>query len=607
MTDITTFLNSLRKQKKLQDIDLAFADLVDRAAGTPGNPALKLLAALVSNSLSQRNETALPAERIASGNALAEYLHLPPGTELPIPADGWLPGTGLCPELLSGGERPTPLVLRNGLFYIGRCFQEEIFLRDFLLRHAGSAAETAEDGDQFGSLTDLELGEEQIRAIRLARNTHFLTICGGPGTGKTTIIAMILALRKEKPDEIVLCAPTGKAQMRMKQSLNHQLGALHTDPARIAELTGIASSTIHRLLGWDPQKCTFRHNRENPLPYSLVIVDEGSMIPASLMKSLLAAVPETASLILLGDRFQLDSVEPGSVFGDFCDILKKCPGRLAELTVSHRFRDDQGIGSLKNLINAGEAEAALDLLKRGGNPQLSCLPLPKKKDLPDCLRERFEGTWITGKIPYYKEETLEKAWERFEQFRILTPVNSGPFGTENLNRQARLVLGFDDEAPQAGEAILILRNDYQVRLFNGDTGLVWYAGPDGKPLSRDAAQSQTDVQLLVFFPDIAPNGDPAWHGIPLNNLPEHTHAYAFTIHKSQGSDYDRILILLPEMEDDQRDLLNRSLLYTGITRAKKHVSAAFEPKTFLKAVRQTTSRTSGLPGLYEEAVKNPDC
>ena len=166
------------------------------------------------------------------------------------------------------------------------------------------------------------------------------------------------------------------------------------------------------------------------------------------------------------------------------------------------------------------------------------------------------------------------------------------------------MLGFAEGEHRAGEAILILRNDYPTGLFNGDTGLLWYAGPDGKSLSREAGQAQPDAELRVFFPDIAPDGGPAWRGIPLHSLPEHTCAYAFTIHKSQGSDYDRILVLLPETEDDQGDLLNRSLLYTGITRAKKHVAAAFEPKTFLKAVRQTTCRTSGLPALYEEAVKN---
>ncbi|MBQ9336572.1 MAG: exodeoxyribonuclease V subunit alpha [Lentisphaeria bacterium] len=604
MTDMRNFLKELRKKDRLQDIDLAFADLISRTAGDPADPAPVLLAALVSNALTQRGETALSEEQIADADALAAYLDLPQGTELPVPANGWLPDPGRYPWILSDGSTPAPLVRRNGLVYLGRCFQNEAYLRDYLLRHTGpgTGAAVTESADDCKKITDLPLGEEQIRAIELARNTRFLTISGGPGTGKTTIIAVILALRPEKPEEIVLCAPTGKAQMRMKQSLNRQISALHTGPERIAELSGITSSTIHRLLGWDPWTGTFRHDRNDPLPYSLVIVDECSMIPISLMKSLLDAVPENGTVILLGDRHQLASVEPGSVFGDFCDILRSCPDHLAELTLSHRFREGEGICMLKNRINSGEAKEAAELLLHGGSPQLKHVPPPKAKELPELLRAEFDGTWIRDGKPYYQEETLEDAWSRFEQFRILTPLNSGPLGTDKLNRQAGLVLGFPENEPQAGKAFLILENDYQTGLFNGDTGLLWYAGPDGQPLTREAARQQGHPELRVFFPGIGRDGSQIWHGVAPNCLPEHTKAYAFTIHKSQGSDYDRILVFLPEPEGGRKEFLNRPLLYTGITRAKKHVTAAVSGETFQTAVLRVTERTSGLRKLYEEAL-----
>ena len=612
------FLNMLRGRGLLADIDIAFAEFIGRNAG--GNPALTLLAALVSNNTSVHGEIALPAERIGTRESLKRYLknlsaseidaQSPRESDTPLELDfinlldDWPPDRNAFPRLFRvydpGSDeafQPAPLILANGLYYLGRAFQNELFLRDYLLSRISDAAYPGES-IPFDTITGLQLGDEQKAAVAAAVHSKFLVISGGPGTGKTTIVSVILALRREKPSDVILCAPTGKAQMRMKQALDQQLKNLY-DETRREEIRQIQSSTIHRLLSWNQKDGTFRHNRRNPLHGKLFIVDECSMIAQSLMVSLLKALPDDASVILLGDRHQLSSVEPGSVFGDFCGILRAAaPGNLAELTVSRRFPQGGEICTMKDAINDGQAETAWDYMMQPGRKAVVSCGLPPKNALRKFLSVSVRGTWISEQSPadhYYDEDSIDDAWGRFEQFRILTPFNVGPYGATALNKLLRSILGFPDTGNLVpGETFLVLQNDYGTNVFNGDTGILWFAGDDGRPLTRSEAAALHTDRLLIFFPD--PASDSKWRGIPPESLPQCAPAYAFTIHKSQGSDYDRILLLIPPSRAD-RGILTRESVYTGLTRAKMRAVIASDRDSFLNAVHLHIDRISGLPTL----------
>lgn len=615
---MSDFLNMLRGRGLLSDIDVAFARFIGRNAD--GDPALTLLAALVSNAASVHGEIALPMEKIGTRESLKRYLkNLSPSEddkqspqESDFPLDlgfidrigSWPPEPDAFPHLFREFHpesleafRPAPLILANGLYYLGRAFQNELFLRDYLLSRTSDTVHQAES-IPFEAITKLQLGDEQKAAVAAAIGSKFLVISGGPGTGKTTIVSVILARRKEKPSDIILCAPTGKAQMRMKQALDQQLNNLCNEERREA-IRQIQSSTIHRLLSWDQKAGTFRHDRKNPLHYKLFIVDECSMIAQSLMVRLLKAVPDDAAVILLGDRHQLSSVEPGSVFGDFCGILRAmAPGCLAELTVSRRFPQGGEICTMKDAINDGQAETAWDFMTQPGREAVVSCRLPTKDALRQFLTAGVRGTWISEQTParhYYDEDSIDDAWERFEQFRPLTPFNVGPYGATALNRLLRSILEFpDNDTPVPGETFLVLKNDYSTNVFNGDTGILWFAGDDGQPLRRSEVTAQHRKRYLVFFPD--PASESKWRGIPSESLPQHAPAYAFTIHKSQGSDYDRILLLLPPSRANHR-ILTRESVYTGLTRAKTRVLIAADRDSFLNAVDLHIDRISNLPKL----------
>ena len=611
------FLNTLRARGLLADIDVAFARFVGRNAAD--DPALALLAALVSNASSIHREIALPAAAIDTGESLRRYVRsLTPSDDGPSPGESgappdlgfldrlktsWPPKPDAFPCLFSvyrpdSGEafRPAPLVLANGLYYLGRAFQNELFLRDALRGRTGLAQSGR--AIPFEAVTRLPLGDEQKAAVAAAVDSRFLVISGGPGTGKTTIVSVILALRRERPSDVILCAPTGKAQMRMKQALDQQLANL-CDERRREEIGQIQSSTIHRLLAWSPDEGTFRHDRKNPLRYKLFIVDECSMIAQSLMVSLLKAVPDDASVILLGDRYQLSSVEPGSVFGDFCSILRvSSPGNLAELAESRRFPQGGEICTVKDAINDGRAETAWDYLAQPERRSVVSRALPPKNALRQFLTEQIGGAWTADRTAagrYYEEDAIDAAWARFERFRVLTPFNVGPYGANALNRLLRSILAFPEAGGAVpGETFLVLKNDYAANVFNGDTGILWFAGEDGRPITRSEAEAQPVKRLLVFFPD--PASDRKWRGIPLESLPQHAPAYAFTIHKSQGSDYDKVLLLIPPTRAD-RGVLTRESVYTGLTRAKTQAVIASDRESFLNAVGLHIDRVSGLPGL----------
>ncbi len=405
-------------------------------------------------------------------------------------------------------------------------------------------------------------------------------ISGGPGTGKTTTVARILALllSSDPALRIALAAPTGKAADRLQESIAAAMQRF--------DLKLDGATTLHRLLGWRDGQ--FRFNADNLLPYDVVVVDEASMVSLPLMCALVQAVAPQARLIMLGDRDQLASVEAGYVLGDICEAAGGFSAEFSalaadlcgfglpvgsggtlvnsvvELRKTWRFDAQSGIGNLSRAVNAGDVAAAAAIVG-SEQPDLSY-----SAGLPDDFEQRL--------IDWYRDvlSAADKAemFERMGRFRLLCALNRGVRGAEGLNDLAETILsraglirpGYNYH----GRPIMVTENDYNLGLYNGDIGIVledrdglgaWFSARDG--LRRISAA----------------------------RLPHHQTVYAMTIHKSQGSEFDEVLLVLPSMDSE---VLTRELIYTGITRARRTLGICGPLELFERAVSRRTRRSSGL-------------
>ena len=513
-------------------LDRQFGDFIERLHGAPA-PALREAAMLVSR-------------RRAEGHICIE------ASDLPEP----LPET----RTVGRGAEFTPLVLDRGRLYLRRYWQYEQQLAQALLARAGTAKNRRQKMP-----ANLQ---ERAALNALARN--FSVITGGPGTGKTHTVGRILALLRAQPGgaecKIALAAPTGKAAARLTEELR-EAGA------------GAEATTIHRLLGSLPDSPYFRHDAAHPLTADVVIIDEASMVDLALMAKLVDAVPPNARLILLGDRDQLASVEAGNVLADICAAAEPVDsplhGAVVQLTESHRFEKESGIFHLSHAVNLGDADAAKAALE-SGKPDAQWHALPA----PNALGQALESRIVTGYRPYLATlHDPENALRRLQQFRLLCALRLGPYGVENLNSLAEEALaaaGLLVPRPgwYAGRPVMIMRNDYNLRLFNGDTGLI-------------LSDPEADGDLRAFF--LSAEGK-LRRFLP-SRLPLHETAFALTVHKSQGSEFQRLLVLLPAKDSP---VLTRELLYTAITRARSAVELWGHPETFRAALARRTVRASGL-------------
>lgn len=453
---------------------------------------------------------------------------------------------------------------------------------------------------------------EEINWQRVASYTslikRFCVISGGPGTGKTSIVAKILALllTLTKPERlrIALAAPTGKAAARLQEAIRRAKEVLSC-PKSIKEAIPEDASTIHRLLGTIHDSPYFQHNDKNLLPVDVVIVDEASMVDMALMSKLIQAIPLQARIILLGDKDQLASVEAGAVLGDICDtgsqhsfshsFRKDCEevteqiietqrnetnesgigDCVIQLEKNYRFGSDSGIRAVSNSVNTGDGDNAINLMKSGVYKDITWKELPHPNDSPHVIK----ATIVQGYGDYLRARNPLEAFQIFERFRILCALRKGPFGVTALNILAEQILieeGLIDPYMKwyPGRPVLITRNDYNLQLFNGDMGIVL----------QDPSMNN---ERRVFFP--ATDGTvKKFHPF---RLPEHETVYAMTAHKSQGSEFDNVLFILPDRESP---VLTRELIYTGITRAKKNVEIWGNEDVFCTAVSRYIKRTSGL-------------
>ena len=540
--------------------------------------------------LSTTDGEALPdkqQEQLARLTALASQSTRQGVIAAPLPAE--LEADHELLELAAIGQPGDykPLIIEHGHVWLNRYWQYEQRLASNIRQrlHAFALPEAQTDSIQ-QTLSDWfpdEATRLQKQAVERAASTPFLIISGGPGTGKTTTVLRLLWLLVEQlgvdPKRILLAAPTGKAAMRMQEAIRQSKQALSI-PAELANRIPEQGSTLHRLLGYIPGKVGFRHNSHNPLPAEVVIVDEASMIDLSLMTHLFEAVSPNARLILLGDRDQLASVETGSIFRDLCATQKNTDGNrhpldahIVVLEKSWRFTAGGGIAQLAEAVRDQQEQAMLELLQ---NPPAE-LGWKVQTRLESTQLQTDWSEYLQG-IHSYRGQAEQRTaiFDAFNHFRILTPLRKGPLGTEQLNQSiSRLMLHLlpaqNNGQWFAGRPVMVTENDYRQGLFNGDIGICL---PDAQG------------QLRVWFAD----SQGSYRSFASVRLPSHETAWAMTIHKSQGSEFEQVLLLLPEDEDSQ--ILGRELLYTGITRARSRLDIMGRLEVLRVALHKTLPDTS---------------
>ncbi len=418
----------------------------------------------------------------------------------------------------------------------------------------------------------------QRLAAATAAQQHLTIISGGPGTGKTSTVVKILALLcrlgEARPERIKLAAPTGKAAARLQDAIRAQRTVF--DQAGGAGVP-LEPATLHRLLGYQPGSVRFRHDRENPLAADVVVVDEASMVDLALMAKLVRAVPDRARLILLGDKDQLASVEAGAVLGDLCagagapraHTSPGIAGCIVELDRSYRFDAGSGIGRLARFINAGDGAAVREFLEGGASAQVRWHAVADPAELGRRLAADVDVS------PLVTAGSAEDALNSLDRLRILAAHRGGPFGVDLLNERvegdlARHGLIRRSSGWYAGRPVLVTANDYNLKLFNGDLGIV---------------RSDGEGYRVCF------RGEHAIRKFPPARLPQHETAYALTVHRSQGSEADEVLLVLPPV---LTPVLTRELLYTAVTRAKQRVQIWGTAAVIEAAVRRRVTRSSGL-------------
>lgn len=479
---------------------------------------------------------------------------------LPWPAaDAWLAAVRASP--LAG--QPSVLRLFGELLYLDRYWREEQQVCTDV-QALMAAAQPHSEVPTYERLFPPGF-EEQRAAADIALSQGLTVLTGGPGTGKTTTVARLLALLAEQassasaaPLRIALAAPTGKAAARLQEAVLLEVNKLEAvDRSRLA---GLQATTLHRLLGSRPDTSSrFRHHRGNRLPHDVIVVDETSMVSLTMMARLLEAVRPQARLLLVGDPDQLASVEAGAVLADLVEGLGS--ERVAALRTSHRF--GAAIGALAAAVRDGDADRALEVLA-SGDPHVEW-----SKD-SDGLRDVLVPHALALRAASQAGEATA-ALAVLDEHRLLCAHRHGPFGVTHWNRQVERWITEETGEPHwaawyVGRPILVTANDYGLRLYNGDTG-VTVAGADG---------------LRAVF---------GMASFATSRLVEVETMHAMTIHKSQGSQANEVTVLLPS--EDSR-LLTRELFYTAVTRAKERVRVVGSEAEVRAAIQRQAVRASGL-------------
>lgn len=520
--------------------------------------------------------------------------------------------------ITENGANKQPFVLHQNRLYLQRYFNYESLILQRIQEFISS--EKATENQRIQKLTENEafvkklfksspgIVNWQLAAAVNSYLNNFSIITGGPGTGKTTTVAKILAIlfHLNKNLKVGLAAPTGKASARMAESLkNAQLDV--SDEIK-DKFQAIQPSTLHRLLGYIPDSPYFKHNAQNPLNYDVIIVDESSMIDVALFAKLLSAIGKETRVMLLGDKNQLASVEAGSLFGDLCMAQEQLniftTERLAlinsfindgssqvnttasssnhplfqhivELRHSHRFNSEEGIGKFSKAVINNDVAKITAFITGNNDVQVKI-----DTDYTPSVFKKF----VSGYQAYIEEPEIKTALKKLNQLRVLCGIREGEHGLYTTNKRieqhlAEKKLLFLDREFYQNRPIIMNSNNYDLGLFNGDVGII------RKDENNDfkAYFEDSEGNLKVVLPGLLANVETV---------------FAMTIHKSQGSEFEQILMVLPSTEGI--NILTRELLYTGITRAKNKVVLQASSLAILDASAAQVKRASGINSRFLE-------
>ncbi len=593
------------EQRLLRHLDVQFAIMV---AGE--QPAVMLAAAILSNDAGE-GHVCLPLSRLTIDEKMPSALQS--CFALLGESVDWQ-SVLLSSPAVSRADTQTPMILIGDRLYLNRLWRNELTVaRFFSETNAPLPCEEARLRQTLDALfTSDEATDWQKVAAAVALTRRISVISGGPGTGKTTTVAKLLAaliqLSGEQKCRIRLAAPTGKAAARLTESLGGALQKLPLKQEQLALFPNEAS-TLHRLLGAQPGSQRLRYHAGNPLHLDVLVVDEASMIDLTMMSRLIDALPPHARVIFLGDRDQLASVEAGAVLGDICtyaslgytaeraEELARLTGcslaaesqslaaalrdSLCLLQKSYRFGSDSGIGQLAAAVNRGDRHATSAVFD-GSFSDIEKKSLQTGEEYQAMLDDALLGYqhFLTS---VQQQHTPAQVIAAFGEYQLLCALREGPFGVSGLNDRLEQLLAQKRKITRTphsrwyeGRPVMISRNDSALGLFNGDIGI-----------ALDRGQG-----LRVWF--LMPDG--SVKSVQPSRLPEHETAWAMTVHKSQGSEFNHAALILPTQLSP---VITRELIFTAITRARQRLSLYTDERVLVQAIATRTERRSGLSAIFE--------
>lgn len=635
LATVQSWLNQKVLTRELRPIDVELPAVLQKLSPEHSEhaPLLALLCALVSHqygrghSCLRLNEVcAEPTNQlgidIESGNAIRDLLNID-SVDSALAASDWV-------EHRETGELSVqkPLVRCANRLYLARLWKAEQQVAQAIAKRITKQVPSEQLGELLQRVFAAELEENQhdihwqSLACAMAVQRQFTIITGGPGTGKTTTVVRLLAILLQSGGSdlrIRLAAPTGKAAARLTESIASAISRL---PAVMQQGIPTEVVTLHKLLGAKPFRRSFKHNSHRPLAADVVVVDEASMVDVEMMASLMAALPANSKLILLGDKDQLASVEAGSVLGDLCKnaelgnylpetlalLAPYAPAQIHEysasnnpaqlpsmynqatvmLRKSHRFGERSGIGNLARSVNAGASET-LALFEQFADIDLLVTASNTSNELKQLMVEGYRAYLQIAKQPVAiiaeesplsaRDQWAKQVLQVHRSFQLLVALRKGNWGVAGLNQHIaewlqRAGLIERSKGWYVGRPVLVQRNNYTLKLMNGDIGITLLDPHTGK--------------LRVVFEQA--DGGVRW--VLPSRLSDVETVFALTVHKSQGSEFKHTVMALP---DELNPLLTRELVYTGITRASEHFTLVTPKKAiFEAAVQQRVVRSSGL-------------
>ena len=564
MSSFTAFnLDTLFEQQFFSNLDYFFARSMAQAFDE-NDPIVLTTCALVSKALFQGHICIDIGAVSGPVKAVSETV----SDQIRFPDSGtWI--TALKKSLMVSENIRTPLVLDSDhRLYLSKYYDfqnrlvQNISQRIFLSPENMTALAVDELLESYFSSSDTHVSHQK-KAVKNAVLNQFTIISGGPGTGKTFVTAVITrmflayAKRFGLPEPRILCvAPTGKAASKMENG-----------------------HTIHSVLR--PLKDTpgFYYNKDNQLQKDVVIIDEASMIDISLLVRLLEAIPFKAKVIMIGDKDQLSSVQAGAVYSDICSVEELSSNRFV-LDYNFRSRGKTGIDLLAKAIKGKDVHSLEEILTSGKYPDVVFEPIHHNGFIFDTVHHHI----TEGYTSFVCAEAVESALEELDTFKILCAHNSGEYGTLQINHVCEKILrsrrNFDIQDRVFKNMIMVNTNDYKKGLFNGDTGIVF----------------EKNGEKAAFFK----NPDKTIKQYRTSDLPGYDTAFAITIHKSQGAEFDSILMMIP---DRISPVITRQLLYTGVTRARQKVIIIGKMEIIKAAVGLNVERNSGIGKYLKKAIR----